>query len=110
MCVSMHDAATWQIHYRLVHVSSCVAAAEMCEDKPYNTKSDVWALGVCLYECCTQKHPFDADNQVSRLSRSVSNKRTRFNRHAMRALRKEMCGVCSMSLRERCLHAPVNGG
>lgn len=25
---------------------------------------DVWALGVCLYECCTQKHPFDADNQV----------------------------------------------
>ncbi|WIA21015.1 hypothetical protein OEZ85_005347 [Tetradesmus obliquus] len=36
---------------------------EMCEDKPYNTKSDVWALGVCLYECCTQKHPFDADNQ-----------------------------------------------
>lgn len=23
----------------------------------------MWALGVSLYECCTQKHPFDADNQ-----------------------------------------------
>ena len=27
---------------------------ELCEDKPYNEKSDVWALGVVLYECCTQ--------------------------------------------------------
>ncbi|KAF6255804.1 NimA-related protein kinase 4 [Scenedesmus sp. NREL 46B-D3] len=35
----------------------------VAKDKPYNTKSDMWALGVCLYECCTQKHPFDADNQ-----------------------------------------------
>jgi NIMA (never in mitosis gene a)-related kinase len=37
---------------------------ELCEDKPYDDKSDVWALGVCLYECCTKHHPFDADNQV----------------------------------------------
>ncbi len=39
---------------------------ELCEDKPYNEKSDVWALGVVLYECCVQRHPFDADNQVRR--------------------------------------------
>lgn len=36
---------------------------ELCEDKPYNIKSDMWALGCVLYELCTLKHPFDANNQ-----------------------------------------------
>jgi NIMA (never in mitosis gene a)-related kinase len=36
---------------------------EVCEEKPYNEKSDVWALGCVLYELCTFKHPFEASNQ-----------------------------------------------
>ena len=36
---------------------------EICEDKPYNDKSDVWALGCILYELCTYQHPFTAKSQ-----------------------------------------------
>ena len=33
---------------------------ELFKNKPYNHKSDVWALGCILYELCTLKHAFDA--------------------------------------------------
>eukprot|EP01136_Pigoraptor_vietnamica_P007703 Opistho-1_new@42141 len=33
---------------------------EIFSNKPYNYKSDVWALGCCLYELATLKHAFNA--------------------------------------------------
>ena len=38
---------------------------ELCEEKPYNNKSDIWALGCILYELCTFNHPFSAKSQAS---------------------------------------------
>ena len=37
---------------------------ELCEEKPYNNKSDIWALGCIIYELCTFKHPFSAKSQA----------------------------------------------
>ena len=38
---------------------------EMCQNKPYNEKSDIWALGCILYELITFCHPFTATNQAA---------------------------------------------
>jgi NIMA (never in mitosis gene a)-related kinase len=35
---------------------------EICENKPYNNKSDIWSLGCILYELLTLRHAFEAGN------------------------------------------------
>lgn len=46
----------------------------MCEEKPYNDKSDVWALGCVLYEMCTFKHPFEAKTQAALILKIIRGK------------------------------------
>ena len=44
--------------------------------KPYNSKSDVWALGCILYELCTFKKPFNAFNQAALCMKIIQGKYT----------------------------------
>jgi NIMA (never in mitosis gene a)-related kinase len=44
---------------------------ELCQDMPYRDKSDVWALGVIIYECCTLNRPFDARNQCALIMKII---------------------------------------
>ncbi|XP_030849826.1 serine/threonine-protein kinase Nek6 [Strongylocentrotus purpuratus] len=43
----------------------CYLSPEVCQDQPYNNKSDVWALGCLLYEVCAFEPAFDAHNLLS---------------------------------------------
>ena len=44
---------------------------EICEGKPYNTKSDIWALGCILHEMAELKKPFDGTNLPALIKKIV---------------------------------------
>jgi len=35
---------------------------ELVDNKPYSFKSDIWSLGVILFELCALKYPFNGEN------------------------------------------------
>ncbi|XP_053932522.1 serine/threonine-protein kinase Nek4 isoform X2 [Cuculus canorus] len=47
---------------------------ELFSHKPYNYKSDIWALGCCVYEMATLKHAFNAKDMNSLVYRIIEGK------------------------------------
>ncbi|KAF6024037.1 hypothetical protein EB796_017643 [Bugula neritina] len=43
----------------------CYLSPELCQDIPYSSKSDIWALGCLLFELCALKPAFDGNNLIS---------------------------------------------
>lgn len=50
----------------------CYLSPELCQDMPYSSKSDIWALGCLLHEVCSLKPAFSASNLVSLFYKIVS--------------------------------------
>ena len=48
------------------------SSPEIIKKEPYNTKSDVWSLGVLLYEICTFTKPFKGENKQE-LYKNITN-------------------------------------
>eukprot|EP00884_Botryococcus_braunii_P009523 jgi/Botrbrau1/18572/Bobra.0367s0016.1 len=44
---------------------------EICQDRPYSFKTDIWSLGCVLYEMMMQQHPFQASGLRSLISKIV---------------------------------------
>lgn len=50
----------------------CYFSPELCQGQPYNNKSDVWALGVLLYEMCAITLPFESTTMKALMREIVS--------------------------------------
>ena len=44
-------------------INECTPDESVIQRHPYTTKSDMWALGVILYEMCALRKPFVAANE-----------------------------------------------
>ncbi|KAK8406146.1 hypothetical protein O3P69_007099 [Scylla paramamosain] len=56
----------------LIQITMALQSPELFAGLPYNHKSDVWALGCCLYELTTLKHAFparDIPGLISKISK-----------------------------------------
>ncbi|XP_009706591.1 PREDICTED: serine/threonine-protein kinase Nek5, partial [Cariama cristata] len=56
-----------QLNSTMEFAHTCVGtpyylSPEICENRPYNNKTDIWSLGCVLYELCALKHPFEGDS------------------------------------------------
>ncbi|EDQ91606.1 uncharacterized protein MONBRDRAFT_15063, partial [Monosiga brevicollis MX1] len=45
---------------------------EVCQDVPYNTRSDMWSLGCCIYELATLRKAFKGNNLLSVVNKICS--------------------------------------
>ena len=52
---------------------------EICKEKPYNSKGDVWALGCILYELCTFEKPYSASNPAALILKIINGNYTPLN-------------------------------
>lgn len=63
-------------HQKMAHTivgTPFYLSPELCEGKPYNEKSDVWALGVIMFEMCSDGSlPFQASNQGALIMKILS--------------------------------------
>tara|TARA_B100001094_G_C18189482_1_gene806137 strand:+ start:3257 stop:4375 length:1119 start_codon:yes stop_codon:yes gene_type:complete len=49
-------------------------APEIIDKNQYNIKSDIWSVGIILYEMCMKIHPFKSDN-IKELIEKINNKK-----------------------------------
>ncbi|XP_037106432.1 serine/threonine-protein kinase Nek1 isoform X2 [Syngnathus acus] len=74
---------------------------EICENKPYNNKSDIWALGCVLYEMCTLKHAFEAGNMKNLVLKIIRGSYHPVSVHYSQELRTLLAQLFQHNPRER---------
>lgn len=76
-------------------------APEICQQRPYAWPADIWALGCILYEMCTLKVPFDAQNFKQLCDRIIRGPAPRIGKDYSEELRDVCSKMLSLDPRAR---------
>ncbi|EDV24867.1 uncharacterized protein TRIADDRAFT_25231 [Trichoplax adhaerens] len=74
---------------------------EICENRPYNNKSDIWSLGCVLYEITTLKHAFEAGNMKNLVLKIIRGSYPPIPSQYSSELRQLISSLFKRSYRER---------
>lgn len=74
---------------------------ELCLNRPYNNKSDIWSLGCILYEMATLKHAFDANNMKALMQRILTGKYLPIPNSYHRSLQELVDGMLQQKVERR---------
>jgi len=68
---------------------------EIVEGKKYSFKSDIWSMGILLYEMCTLKPPFDANSLQYLALKIVNGKYTPIPSHYSKEMKNLVTAMLS---------------
>lgn len=74
---------------------------ELCMNRPYNNKSDVWSLGCILYEMATLQHAFDAKNMKALMQRILTGKYNPVDARYHKSLQDVIDGMLQQKVEKR---------
>ena len=74
---------------------------ELCQNKPYNNKSDIWALGCVLYEVTTLQHAFEGQNMKILMQKIIKGVYPPISREYSSNLRTLISRMLSRETRDR---------
>jgi NIMA (never in mitosis gene a)-related kinase 1/4/5 len=74
---------------------------ELCMNRPYNNKSDVWSLGCILYEMATLQHAFDAKNMKALMQRILTGKYNPVDARYHKSLQDLIDGMLQQKVEKR---------
>ena len=107
--IKIGDLGVAKILQNTIHAHTFIGtpyylSPEMCEEKPYNEKSDVWALGCILYELITFKKPYSANNQAALFFKITNGHYEPISNHLKYS--KELKKMVDLLLEKNYIHRP----
>lgn len=76
---------------------------ELCEDRPYNSKTDIWSLGVVLHELSTLSLPFRANSEAALVLKIIRSQIPSIPKHYSASL----SSLISLCLRRKPEQRPI---